>query len=139
MGLGALLLVAAAVVAQEAPAAKLRSDARALINAGRSREAAALIEKAKDPGGDITPELTQLLGVAYYHADDYARAIELLTPVADRLAPDSIERREAVQVLGLSFYRTPARGDPGVGAEQSGARVRPRAGVHPGERARKGA
>ena len=101
--LGVLLLVAA-VSAQEAPAARLRSDARALINAGKPRDAAALLEKARAETTNPSPELTQLLGVAYYHADDYTRAIELLTPVVDRLAPDSIERREAVQVLGLSLY-----------------------------------
>jgi tetratricopeptide (TPR) repeat protein len=100
--LGVVLLGAASVSAQEAPAAKVRSDARALINAGKPREAAAMLEKAR--GADSAPELTQLLGVAYYHADDYARAIDVLTPVVERLPQDSIERREAVQVLGLSLY-----------------------------------
>jgi tetratricopeptide (TPR) repeat protein len=104
--IGVVILAGAIVSAQETPASKLRSDARALINAGKPREAATMIEKAISQGGDTTPELTQLLGVAYYHADDYARAIELLTPVADRLPQDSIERREAVQVLGLSLYLT---------------------------------
>ncbi len=101
-----MVLLAVAMSAQDAPAAKLRSDARALINAGKPRDAIALLEKdkARGDGAMTTAELTQLLGVAYYHADDYARAIELLTPVVDRLAPDSIERREAVQVLGLSLY-----------------------------------
>jgi tetratricopeptide (TPR) repeat protein len=105
--LGAILVLSlAGASAQEAPVAKLRSDARALINAGKPRDAIALLEKDKTRGdaAEVPPELTQLLGVAYYHADDYARAIELLTPVVDRLPPDSIERREAVQVLGLSLY-----------------------------------
>jgi tetratricopeptide (TPR) repeat protein len=100
-----LALVASSVIsAQEAPAAKLRSEARALINAGKSGEAVALLEHGRREGAPSTPELEQLLGVAHYHADNYARAIELLTPVVDRLPPDSIERREAVQVLGLSLY-----------------------------------
>jgi tetratricopeptide (TPR) repeat protein len=43
-----------------------------------------------------------LLGVAHYHADDPAKAIEVLTPIVDRLPRDSIERREAEQVLGLA-------------------------------------
>jgi tetratricopeptide (TPR) repeat protein len=98
------LLLATAVSAQEAPAAKLRSEARTLINAGKPREAAALIENARGDATTASPELTQLLGVAYYHADDYPRAIEVLTPVVDRLPQDSVERREAVQVLGLSLY-----------------------------------
>ncbi|MGH9312383.1 MAG: tetratricopeptide repeat protein [Vicinamibacterales bacterium] len=84
--------------------AKARSEARALINAGKPREAVALLEKARGERAPAAPELVQLLGVAHYHADDYARAIELLTPVVDRLPEDSIERREAVQVLGLSLY-----------------------------------
>jgi tetratricopeptide (TPR) repeat protein len=112
MGLGAwLLLGAAAVSAQEAPGAKVRSEARALINAGKPRDAIALLEKiragaAREPAPSEAegPEIAQLLGVAYYHADDYPRAIELLTPLVDRLPEDSTERRETVQVLGLSLY-----------------------------------
>jgi tetratricopeptide (TPR) repeat protein len=98
-----LLLGAAAVSAQEAPAAKVRSEARALINAGKPRDAIAMLEKIR-AGGASLPEIAQLLGVAYYHADDYSRAIELLTPLVDRLPEDSTERRETVQVLGLSLY-----------------------------------
>jgi tetratricopeptide (TPR) repeat protein len=94
----------ATVSAQETPGSTLRSDARALINAGKPREATALLEKARGETATADPALTQLLGVAYYHADEYARAIELLSPVVDRLPKDSIERREAVQVLGLSLY-----------------------------------
>jgi tetratricopeptide (TPR) repeat protein len=99
-----LLLGAAAVSAQEAPAAKVRSEARALINAGKPRDAIAMLEKIRAGGASLEPEIAQLLGVAYYHADDYSRAIELLTPLVDRLPEDSTERRETVQVLGLSLY-----------------------------------
>jgi tetratricopeptide (TPR) repeat protein len=104
LGLGAWFLAATIASAQEAPAAKLRSEARVLINAGKPREAVAVLEKAQQGGEAATPELTHLLGVAYYHADDYARAIDLLTPVVDRLPEGSVERREAVQVLGLSLF-----------------------------------
>ena len=40
--------------------------------------------------------------MAHYHADDPAKAVEVLTPIVDRLPRDSIERREAEQVLGLA-------------------------------------
>jgi tetratricopeptide (TPR) repeat protein len=102
--IGVALLGAAAVSAQEAPAAKVRSEARALINAGKPRDAIAMLEKVRAGGVPLEPEMAQLLGVAYYHADDYPRAIELLTPLVDRLPEDSTERRETVQVLGLSLY-----------------------------------
>src|SRR5204863_5957765 len=37
-------------------------------------------------------------------ANDAAKAIETLAPIVERLAPGSLERREAVQVLGLSHF-----------------------------------
>jgi tetratricopeptide (TPR) repeat protein len=76
--------------------------ARALITKGAPREAVATLETL-DPS---VPDVRHLLGVAYYHADDYARAIEVLGAVRDRLPADSSQRREAVQVLGLSYYLT---------------------------------
>ena len=50
------------------------------------------------------PQVRYLTGLAYYHRDDHVRAIERLAPVADVLPQGSPERREAVQVLGLSYY-----------------------------------
>ncbi|HEY7516070.1 MAG TPA: tetratricopeptide repeat protein [Vicinamibacteria bacterium] len=75
-------------------------ESRALIDAGQPRAA---IEKLKllDLGD---PRVAQVAGVAYYHADDPVKAIELLKPVVDKLPPESLEGREAVQVLGLSLY-----------------------------------
>jgi tetratricopeptide (TPR) repeat protein len=98
-----LTLVLALAIAQESVKV-LASEARALINGGKPREAVALIEKAEAGGATLDPLSKQLLGVALYHADDYRRAIETLTPVIDRLPEGSTERREAVQVLGLSLY-----------------------------------
>jgi tetratricopeptide (TPR) repeat protein len=76
-------------------------EARRLIDGGRAREAVEKL-KAFDGGGD--PLVEELLGVAYYHANDASRAIDHLTPVVQRLPAGSLERREAVQVLGLSHY-----------------------------------
>jgi tetratricopeptide (TPR) repeat protein len=83
-----------------APPAAL-TEARTLIDAGK---AAAAIEKLRALGDQADPRVAELLGVAYYHAGDAAHAIETLQPVVTRLAEGSAERREAVQVLGLSHY-----------------------------------
>jgi tetratricopeptide (TPR) repeat protein len=88
--------------AEQPNAASAIAEARAMIDSGRPRAA---IEKlqAIDPGLK-DPAVEALLGVAYYHANEPARAIERLTPVVERLPRDSPARREAVQVLGLSHY-----------------------------------
>lgn len=89
-------------VAQEADAALL-AQARRLINEGKPRAA---IEKLVTFVEPRRPEVSHLLGVAYYHADDYPHAIAQLSAVVDRLPAGSTERREAVQVLGLSYFVT---------------------------------
>ena len=76
-------------------------EARKLVDAGQARAAIDALNKLDDAGN---PLVAELIGVAYFHANDPARAIEHLTPVVTRLAPGSLERREAVQVLGLSHY-----------------------------------
>jgi tetratricopeptide (TPR) repeat protein len=98
------LALGAVPAAQESAAARMRSQARAFINAGKPREAIALLHRLRRQDALLDPEVAHLLGVAYYHADEYARAIDLLEPVVDRLPDGSIERREAVQVLGLSLH-----------------------------------
>jgi tetratricopeptide (TPR) repeat protein len=77
------------------------ADARKLIESGQPRAA---VEKLQTIGEHGNPLVEELLGVAYYHANDPAHAIEHLTPTVQRLAPGSLERREAAQVLGLSHY-----------------------------------
>jgi hypothetical protein len=73
-----------------------------LIADGRPKEAIASLKSA-----DATvPAIGHVLGVAYYHADDHQRAIELLSAVRDKLPEGSMERREAAQVLGLCYYLT---------------------------------
>ena len=57
------------------------SDARRLIGQGQARAA---IEKLQTLDNTTRPEVAELLGVAYYHADDYARAIEYLTPIVSK-------------------------------------------------------
>lgn len=75
--------------------------ARSLIDAGKPREAIAKLDavaRADDP------RVAHLLGVAAYHADDYTRAISVLSPIEGRFPDGSTERREIVQVLGLSLF-----------------------------------
>ena len=76
------------------------AEARKLIAADKPRDAIATLQAIADP----SPEVRYLLGVAYYHADDYAHAIEHLSAIRTLLPEGSFERREATQVLGLSLY-----------------------------------
>jgi tetratricopeptide (TPR) repeat protein len=96
----ALMTPGAARAQDKAPAAVLK-EARLLIDQGKPRAA---VEMLTAPGTSRPPEVSLLLGVAYYHADDHQHAIDVLTPVVERLPEGSIERREAVQVLGLSHF-----------------------------------
>ena len=84
-------------------AATTLAEARRLINAGQPARA---IEQLKTIAADQDPAVQLqaglLLGVAHYHADDPAKAVEVLAPIVDGLPRDSIERREAEQVLGLA-------------------------------------
>jgi tetratricopeptide (TPR) repeat protein len=100
-----MIVLAVLVVTLWTPqtAATTLAEARRLINAGQPAQA---IEQLKTIAGDQDPAVQLqaglLLGVAHYHADDPAKAVEVLTPIVDRLPRDSIERREAEQVLGLA-------------------------------------
>jgi tetratricopeptide (TPR) repeat protein len=105
-----MLLWASVVCAQTQPpaaqypsgVANVLAEARKLIDAGNPREAIANLQ-AIDPSLKTDP-IEALIGVAYYHANDLVPAIEHLAPVADRLPKDSLERREAMEVLGLAHY-----------------------------------
>src|SRR5437667_10307752 len=77
------------------------AEARKLIDAGQPRAAIEKLQTIEEHGNPLVEEL---LGVAYYHANDASHAIAHLTATIARLAPASLERREAVQVLGLSHY-----------------------------------
>ncbi len=72
-----------------------------LVDAGKSREAISKLDALRRPDD---PRIAHLVGVAAYHADDYARAIATLGPLEHKFPDDSIERREIVQVLGLSLF-----------------------------------
>jgi tetratricopeptide (TPR) repeat protein len=74
------------------------AEARGLL--GQDKPAAALERLAGLDPGD--PRVGLVAGVAQYHAGDAVKAIAALTPLVDRLPEGSPQRREAVQVLGLS-------------------------------------
>jgi tetratricopeptide (TPR) repeat protein len=81
--------------------AAVLAEARALVDAGRPTTA---IEKLMLLGAADDPLVAELLGVAYYHANDPGKAIDTLTPIVSRLDAASLAGREAVQVLGLSHF-----------------------------------
>ncbi len=98
-----LLRVALSAFAQQ-PAATLAptlAEARALISAGQPKAA---ISKLQALPPSTYPLLAQLLGVAYYHANDHANAIKQLAPLADQLPKNSPAWRETIQLLGLACY-----------------------------------
>jgi tetratricopeptide (TPR) repeat protein len=99
--IGTLSLLLALCLSQAGESAL--SEARRLINDGQPRQAVEQLQSLK-AGADAAqqPQIDLLLGVAYYHADEPAKAVEVLAPVVDRLPADSLARREAEQVLGLS-------------------------------------
>jgi tetratricopeptide (TPR) repeat protein len=98
----ALALLLPLGLAQNTPeVSSALTEARALIDAGNP---AAAVEKLRGLDGARDPRVGYLLGVAYYHAGDPTRAIQLLAGVAPAMPADSLERREAVQILGLSHY-----------------------------------
>ena len=104
----AFMCLAATALAQQpppstapAPPPGVVTEARALIDAGRAAEAVARL-RALDARDH--PVVAELLGVAYYHANEPAKAVATLTPIVSRLEAGSLERREAVQVLGLAHF-----------------------------------
>jgi len=86
---------------QPDPVATALTEARALINEGNAKAAIAKLQSLPDAK---EVRVGRLLGVAYYHAGDLPRAIETLAPIIDKLPPDSAQRREAAQSLGLAYY-----------------------------------
>ena len=99
---GIVLLIASPGIAQERPSTGAAlAAARELISQDKPQAAIEMLAPIADAG---RIDVAQLLGVAYYHADDYARAIAHLAPIIDRLPAHSPERREAVQVLGLCQF-----------------------------------
>ena len=99
-----LLILIALQTPLPAPAASSLSPELAALRAQimEGRTDAALEQLSRMPAD--TSQVRYLTGLAYYHRDDHVRAIERLAPVAHVLPDGSPERREAVQVLGLSYY-----------------------------------
>ncbi len=98
-----LLAVTGSAFAQDQPAdlSSVLSEARTLINEDK---ASAAIEKLRASHQTSDPKVACLLGVAYYHAKDYVRAVEQISPNVDKLPEDSLEGREAIHVLGMCKY-----------------------------------
>jgi tetratricopeptide (TPR) repeat protein len=95
---GLLVAVLAVAGAASEPRAAALAEARRLVNAGKPD--AALEALRMLPVDDA--QAAQLRGVAHYHANHPLQAVETLAPVVAKLPEGSVERREAVQVLGLA-------------------------------------
>ena len=81
------------------------AEARRLIDVGEARAAVAKLRALPEPAEPAAQARhAHLLGVAYFHADDPAHAIDTLAAVVDRLPPQSLEHREAQQILGLAAF-----------------------------------
>ncbi len=104
----ALALVAGTIqAAEEIQGAPDLADVRRLINAGEPRKALETLKAwPSETDSARQAQVALLLGVAHYHADDPAKAVEALAPIVDALSADSIERREAEQILGLALFVT---------------------------------
>src|SRR4029077_8558632 len=89
------------------PVAIALDKARSPIDEGRPSAAIEMLRSA--PATDVRVRV--LMAVARYHANDPLPAIEELTAVLPSLPADSMARREAVQVLGLSHYLAGHLGD----------------------------
>jgi tetratricopeptide (TPR) repeat protein len=92
--------VAGASAQAPVPDAVAIASIRELVHAGKIADAEAELK----PFEPSVPVVAYLRGLARYHADDHAGAIEWLLPVVTRLEAGTLERREGEQVLGLSLY-----------------------------------
>ncbi len=75
------------------------TEARALLNQGKAKDAIAKLQTLPADAHTL-----QLLGVAYFRANEYVKAIAALTPIYSALPKDSAERKEAIQSLGMAHY-----------------------------------
>jgi tetratricopeptide (TPR) repeat protein len=89
-----------AVAQSGAPDAATVASIRQLAQNGQ----AAQVEERLKPFDASQPVVAYLRGLALYHADDHLKTIETLMPIVSRLEANSLERREAEQVLGLALY-----------------------------------
>ncbi len=81
-------------------AAAAVTEARALLAQDKPKAA---LERLKTADA-ADPRVALTRGVAQYRAGDAVEAIATLAPLIGRLKDGSVERREGVQVLGLSHY-----------------------------------
>jgi tetratricopeptide (TPR) repeat protein len=101
-----LSLVATARAQEQADSlAAMLAEARTLISEGRPKDAIIRLQSLAQPAeSPASEQMAHLLGMAYYYANDYARAIKQLSVAAGELPKGSQEQCEAVQTLGLSLY-----------------------------------
>src|SRR5262245_12170903 len=99
-GLIVLSLLSAAHAQSRIPDRETVAAIRQLAQSGQAAQA----EERLEAFDAASPLVMYLRGLARYHADDHAHAIDLLTAALPRLDAGTLERREAEQVLGLALY-----------------------------------
>src|ERR687886_1393284 len=82
-------LVCVTTAAAQSSSAIVIDEARKLIDSGQAKAA---IEKLRALDDKSDPRVAELLGAAYYHANDAGNAIATLAPVVDRLGPGPPQR-----------------------------------------------
>ena len=81
--------------------ATVLTEARTLLNQGQAKEALAKLQ-ALPTNSDV--RVQHLLGVAHSRTNNHVGAIAALAPIFDKWPQNSAERKEAIQILGLSHY-----------------------------------
>jgi tetratricopeptide (TPR) repeat protein len=83
--------------------AQVLTEARGLLDAGKIEAAIELLRKGPKNGLD-KPEISYLLGLAYHQNRDYVHAVEYLSAAVNALPETGGNYRQAIQLLGLSYY-----------------------------------
>ena len=108
LSLAALILPGAAPAQQSQPpngpsSTAAVQQAERLLSAGQS-DAAIKILTTVSGAESNDPQISHLLGLAYYQKADYARAIEQLSLAVKLKDEAGRQYRQDVQMLGLSHY-----------------------------------
>ena len=99
-----VLCVRCVGAAAQSDNAAVVADARKLIDSGQPTAA---IEKLRALDDRSDPHIAELLGAAYYHANDAGNAIATLTPIVDRL--EAGKAREALVAFEKTMKKEPNR------------------------------
>src|SRR6266487_1161217 len=81
----------------------ITAEARRLLEGGKADAAIELLNSAPK-AASADPQVSRLLGLAYYQKRDYVRAVDSLSSGLKGITKGADDYRQAVQILGLSHY-----------------------------------